>query len=184
VLRKFAIWFLVVVPAVVLAVILRYVPTVIVGDQDLDSSFILSLVGATLSYYGVLFSLYAALEVRNISKRYLFKLRSPDILRKLRRISKAVNAVASEPSGNLRSQSFFHELPVVVRASKRVSSSEVRRVAKEVDEALRYLTRQGLPYAPDNIMAGEITGYWDLFQKISELADEMSEQIENARATE
>lgn len=182
--RTFAIWFVVVVPPIVLAVILMYAPNVITGTQDLDSSFILSLVGASLSYYGVLFSLYAALEVRSISKRYLFKLRSPDILKKLRSISKAVNAVASEPSGNLRSQSFFHELPVVVRASKRMSSSEVKRVAKEVDEALHYLTTQGIPYSPNHITAGEIRGYWDLFQKISELADEMNEQIENARATE
>ncbi|HEX8584351.1 MAG TPA: hypothetical protein VF680_08070 [Allosphingosinicella sp.] len=183
-LRTFAIWLLVVVPAVIVAVILTYAPRVITGNQDLNSSFILSLVGAALSYYGVLFSLYAALEVRNISKRYLFKLRSPDILKKLRKISKAVNAIASEPSRNLHAQSFFHELPVVVRASKRLSSTEVKRVAREVDRALHLLIKQGIPNSPNNITAGEVRGYWDLFQKISELADEMNEQIENARATE
>jgi hypothetical protein len=184
VLRRFAIWCLVVIPAITVAALLMYAPKVITGGEDLDASFTLSLIGAALSYYGVLFSLYAALEVRNISNRYLFKLRSPDILKKLRRISKSVNAFASEPSGNLRSQSFFHELPVVLRASKRLSGSEVRRVVKEVDKALYYLTTRGVPHALANITAGELTGYWDLFQKISELADEINEQIENARATE
>jgi len=183
VILRYGIWCLFIIPTVISAIALVYVPKVIFGNEALTLSITLSLVGVALSYYGLLFSFYAALEVQHLSSKYLFKLRSPDILRSLNSISKSVSSLAGEPSDQLRSQSFFHEIPVAIRASKKMKSAEVRRVATEAETAFNYLMVQADIVRPIHTTAGQIDGYWKLFSKISELAQEMKEQLKNVSAS-
>lgn len=110
-------------PLVTVPVLMAYAPHLITGSGRVDIATFWSLVGVGLSYYGLIFSLYAAIEVFNLSNRYFFKIRSPDILKKLSTISKKVSSFSSEPSQDLHSQNFIFETLVITRAAKRIKKT-------------------------------------------------------------
>jgi hypothetical protein len=176
-------WTLTLGGTVLFATLMYFAPEVILGTKPLDPSMMLSLIGVMLSYYGLIFSLYAALQVQNISSRYLFKTRYPELLKKLRRISKLVKEFRDEPSSELYSQQFISEAPSALRSAKRFNNDNVRKVAKEA-ELLLVKLKVGMPAAcASNLPAGQIPNYWEFYSKISELVDEICEQIADLRAS-
>jgi hypothetical protein len=180
---KYAVWMLVVVPAVVFIALILAEPKLIVGNDGLGPSMILSLLGVVLSYYGLLFSLYAALGVKNISDAYFFKIRSPELLKKMKRISRAVSEFGSDPADDLYSQPFISEVAVALRAAKRINNKHVKKAASEAEFALGTLKGRLKGARTPGISAGEVLGYWEFYQKFAELTDEMSTQIEETRAS-
>lgn len=180
---RFIIFMLTIAPFLTAVVVISLDPQTLDQARSMNASLALSLIGAGLSYFGLLFSLYAALEVRNISQKYFFKLRSPEIHKRLLNITKRVSLFSNEPRDDLRSQTFISEIPVVLRAAKRVKNSEVKSVAKEAEKLFKKL-KETSEVSLQGDSAGQIQGYWDLFQKLSELADEVKTQIEDVRATQ
>jgi hypothetical protein len=179
---RFAIAAAAVLPIIIVPILVSYAPNFFIGSDDVSTVLIWSFIGIAMSHYGLLFSLFAAVEVYSLSNKYMFKLRSPDIAKQLRSISKKLSSFNSEPSVDISSQSFVHESFVALRAAKRMRNSEVKRIATEADTALTYLMQQaGLLGAP-GLSAGQVNGFWEFFQKISELADEVKAQMEDARA--
>lgn len=170
------------IPTVAVGVLLYFSPQVLTGDNAIDSSFALSLLGIALSYYGLIFSAYAALEVKKISDLYFFKIRSPDILRKLKEIAKAVSDFGGEPSEGLASQGFISVASVAFRSVKRTRNKDVTRVAEQAEAALRNLKASMKKACLPGQSAGEVPNYWEFHQKVAELVDEMNEQIKDTRA--
>lgn len=169
---RYGIWFLVIVPTFFAIILLKYAPEVVIGHAVIDASLELSLAGTALSYYGLLFSLYAALAVQDLSHRYFLKIRSPDIIRRLELVAKSINSFANEPASGLRSQMFLSQIPVVLRASKKIKSGDINRIAGEAEKALKYLAGQAEMPRRSDAIAGDVDGFWTLFRKMSELADE------------
>lgn len=181
---RFSILILAVLPALIVPLIVKFAPGVFTGGEELSMPSIWSFVGLGLSYYGLLFSLYAALEVANLSTTYHFKLRSPEISKRLATIARKVSAFAGEPSQDLRSQGFIYEALVALRAAKRIKNRELQRVAKEADKALAQLTQQAKLHRRPGETASQVPGFWDFFQKISELSDEFKSQLDDVRAVQ
>lgn len=167
----------------IIAILFVWYSTEIFADGSaFYNSFVWSATGVVLSYYSLLFSLFVALEVVYLSNKFFFKLRSPDIRKKLLSVSRNMSSFASEPAIDLRSQRFLAEGIVALRAAKRVKNKDVKRVATNAEKALIGLkTVSNLP-VQEVATAGELDGYWQLHQYMTELADEVSSQIEDVRA--
>jgi hypothetical protein len=179
--HRLLIWLVTIVPTVLLLSVLFLSPTIISGNDPFNSSLVLSLIGTVFSYYGLVFSLYAALQVQAISDIYFFKARSPDLQKKLRQIAKSVSEFGNEPSEDIRSQDFISEAPVAFRSAKRVKNKQVKKVAEQAETSLRQLRMSMKSGCGPDILAGQVSSYWDLYQNISELVDELSEQIKDAK---
>lgn len=171
-----------IVPAVAFSLILWISPHVLTGGKPFDASIILSLLGAALSYYGLIFSSYAALQVQAIADVYFFKVRSPDIQRKLQQIARSVGDFGVEPSDDLQSQKFMSEAPVAFRSAKRVRNRHVTIIAEEAEASLRDLKESMKQSCGPGKSAGQIPNYWEFHQKVAELVDELGEQRKDARA--
>lgn len=175
-------WSLAIIPTVAFSVLLWGSPKTVSGGKDFDASLVLSIVGVVISYYGFVFSSYAALQVQAISDAYFFKTRSPDLQKKLAQISKSISEFGTEPSNNLRSQKFISEASVAFRAAKRIKNKHVMKVAGQAEASLKTLRgSMKLSCGPDT-SAGQIPNYWEFHQKVAELVDELSEQLKDARA--
>lgn len=180
---KYVVWALVVIPTLVFCIIWYFVPHVIIGDETLNASLALSLIGVVLGYYSLIFSLYAALQVQVISDAYLFKIRSPELIKKLKKISKLVSDFGNEPSSDWHSQRFVSEVLVVLRSAKRVNNKHVKVVAAKAEKSLNTLKINMKSGSNAVIPAGQIPHFWDFYQQITELLDELNEQIEEVRAS-
>jgi len=174
--------FLAVVPTLVLAAILNFSPDLIIGNSTFDASLKLSLFGTLLSYYGVVFSLYAALQVQAISDVYFFKARSPGLQKKLSQISKTVGEFGNEPSVGLRSQTFISEASVAFRSAKRIKNKQVKSIAAQAEVTLARLKESMKSSCGVGVAAGQVPNFWEFHQKVAELVDELGEQIKDARA--
>lgn len=179
---KLLVCLLAIVPTIVYAVIYWIDPTILSGKLAFDRSIGLSWLGVSLSYYGLIFSSYAALQVQALSDTYFFKNRSPDLKKKLLHISKSVSDFSSEPSRDLRSQSFISEASVAFRSAKRIKNKHVKKVAEQGEKSLDKLKDSMISSSLPNKSAGEVANFWEFHQKITELIDELIEQVKDARA--
>lgn len=179
---KYVAWALVILPTMAFGIVIYTAPEMIIGKQAIDLSIFLSLLGVALGYFSLIFSAYAAVGVQGIADLYFFKIRSPEILKKLRKISREVSDFGSEPSTELNAQRFMPEALVAMRSAKRMSNKHVKRVAKEAEVSLKNLKAIMKVECTTEFSAGQITNYWDFYQKISELVDEIVTQIEEAKA--
>lgn len=177
---RYFVWVLVLVPTAVGASILYLSPESILEEPLLDKSQMLSIIGTALGYYSLLFSLYAALQVQVLSDKYFFRIRSPELHRKLQRISKCISEFGNEPADQLQSQKFISEAPVALRSARRVRNKHVAKVAIQAQAYLKKM-KSNMTSA-GNKSAGQVAYYWDFYQKISELVDELSEQLKDAKA--
>lgn len=179
---KYLVWCLVAIPTVLLIILLRISPQTFVATGILDSAFILSLTGTLFSYYGLIFSFYAALQVSLISNLYFFKTRSPQIQKKLWGISKSISDFGREPSEDLPSQRFISESAVAFRSAKRIKNKHVKLIAEQAEASLQILKNNMKTACGPGRTAGQIPNYWEFLQKVSELLDELKEQTKDARA--
>jgi hypothetical protein len=179
---KYIAWTMVVLPTIIFSVLLYFAPTIIFGEKLFDLSLTLNFLGIALGYYSFIFSFYAALQVQAISDLYFFKMRSPEILKKLKKITKEVSDFGNESWIGLNSQRFMSESIVALRSAKRVNNKHVKRVAKEAEISLQTLKASMMSTFAEDLSAGQIPNYWAFYQKMSELKDEMSTQIDEARA--
>ena len=136
---KYAAWILVGVPTGIFSVLMYFSPKTVLGSSALDISLSLSLIGVCLSYYGLIFSLYAALQVQAISSSFFFKSRSPEVLRTLKKISKEISEFGNEPSTQFGSQSFLSKTPVLLRSAKKLNNRQVKSVAKDAEKRFSLL---------------------------------------------
>lgn len=179
---KILVWSLVVIPTVIVMILCFISPHSLSGINAFDRSFILSLLGTSLSYYGLIFSSYAALQVQAISDVYFFKIRSPELHKKLEHLAKLVAAFGAEPSNDLRSQAFLSEAAVAFRLAKRFKNKHVKKVAKEAEESLQTFKTNMVVNCVPGKTAGQIPDYWEFYQKLAELVDELNEQLKDAEA--
>lgn len=152
------------------------------GKWNIHTSFAWSTLGMLLSYYGFVFSLFAVLEVRILSDRHYFKARSPELSKKLVEISRRINEFSTEPAFEIRSQPFVSEIPAILRSAGRIKNKEVRKIARVANKNFTKLmsgVRRG--YGP-TIKASQADAYWEVHQSLSELADEISNQIKDMKA--
>ncbi|WP_197275777.1 hypothetical protein [Blastomonas sp. AAP25] len=169
-------------PLVLCPLIYFIAPEIFTGGEPVSISMIWSFIGLSMSYYGLIFSLFAALEVERISRKYIFKILSPELSRSVTSIAKHISKFANEPPHEISAQTFMHEAPVALRAASRIQNIEVRRVAKEAQVELLKFKSQITKSSPNCTTSGQIPGYWEMYQKISELADELKTQIEELRS--
>ncbi len=179
---KSLVWSLAIIPTAILLLLLWISPNLVSGGNDFDASLTLSLIGVALSYYGLIFSSYAALQVQAISDGYFFKIRSPDLHKKLGQISKLLIDFGTEPSEDLRSQKFISEALVAFRSAKRVKNKHVKKVATQAEVSLNTLKERMKLSCRPGTSAGQIPEYWEFHEKVAELVDELNEQLKDARA--
>jgi|GEM_PF-4121774 len=179
---KYAASLLAIAPSAILAIIFFLYPSLILGEREIDLDLILGFAGVSLSYLSLVFAAYAALEVQFLADTYFFKMRTPAILRKLDKVTKAISEFSSEPLSEIPSQAFMSESPVVLRSAKRVKNKDVIRVAKEAERLLETLK---VNYRSVNMAqkpAGQLEQFWKFYQKMSELSDELRTQIKEKEA--
>ncbi|KYC34458.1 hypothetical protein WA1_51750 [Scytonema hofmannii PCC 7110] len=183
-IHRYIIWILALIPPVLGVLYLSLLYFDVLAGVRPSAESTVAYFGLFLSYYGFLFSLFAALEIKALSNKYYFRIRSPEINKKLLLIARKMNEFSREPISEIRSQPFISEIPVILRSAKRVKNKEVIKVAKNAERSFKKMTSGFNSNYLSTMNAGQADGYWDVHQIVSELADEIRTQIDDVRAAQ
>jgi hypothetical protein len=161
------------VPVALAALIFWLKPEVFWSERNFQPSAVWSIVGVFLSYFGVVFSAYALVEVRRLSNRYFAKQRLPELKTQIEKIRSRMDELSQEKVADIRSEGFVGETRVVMKQLQKARSpgfSEVVKRAKEeaaiVEDVLKNDRGNGG-------LVNDIKAFWDLHRTLSEISDEI-----------
>lgn len=132
-----------------------------------------TLIGVLLSYLGVLFSLYAVLEVQDLSKRYFTKQRLPQLEKSLTLVGKKLMAPGELTVDDLRSNSSVGEAAVLLRAISDLKLANFTMVLAKAEKSHSQIDEILSNGLRKDILAKNCDEYWNFARSMSELTDEV-----------
>jgi len=152
------------------------------GGTEMTKTDVWSVIGTLLSYFGVLFSGYAAYEVGALSKKYFAKTRFPEINSKLTAITTSMAKAASKRAVDLRPERFISQIPVSLGEIGRIPGHDMAklldRAAYERSKLIEWLNDPN----KKEIAANDATIYWDLFRTINQISEEITAYLKEQEA--
>lgn len=152
------------------------------GDESLIGREVWSFIGILMGYWGVLFSAYAAYEVRALSSKYFAKTRFPQVKSNFEGIAIAMGKVANKHAADLRPERFISKIPVALGEIERIPGHEmqslINRAKKERKELIDWLDK------PENQSrsANDSAMYWNLFRTINQISEEINAYLKEQEA--
>lgn len=148
-------------------------PELMLGNLPITASMVWGMLGAFASYLGFVFSLFAVVEVRNLSNRYFNKQRLPEIGKQLKKINQSMAEPADLKLVDIRAERHFNEMAVVLRQIRKTKIKELFPVIDraEYNRSQIEIIIQSLPQP--TTLASASQQYWKLFGALSELDDEI-----------
>lgn len=140
------------------------------GAQVQDSVW--QFLGAALSYVGVVFSAYAVVEVRRLTRRFVDRQLLPGLQKQIEEILKEMTAVSGGKLATLKSERLLGRISVILSQLSKAESSEVSDLAKKA-MAKKTTIDQRVAAAGDATTINDVSEYWSLFQYLSQLADQI-----------
>jgi hypothetical protein len=166
-----------------LAILVGYLrKDLLLGTQDFSVDMRWTLFGAVLSYYGVLFSAFAVLEVRELSTRYFNRQRLPEIKKQLDKIIKVMAEVGEKSFADLRTERFVGEIAVMIRQIQKTKVSGFTPVTKRAASCYAVVDRKLKEGLNNSKLANDSEEFWNLFRALTELSDEITEYNKEAQA--
>ncbi|WP_026481627.1 hypothetical protein [Ahrensia sp. 13_GOM-1096m] len=179
---KLAIFIIAVIPLVVIgAAGLR--PELVLGGANLTAAMVWSISGTLFSYLGFCFSVYAVLEVRNLSNRYFAKQRLPDIKKQLDKITHKMAQPNQLKILDIRAERFFSEMAVVMRQLGKIKVTEFTTVLKRAEEHHQAIEAMLISANSSNDLVNDSHSYWELFRALTELSDEIEAYNKGVQAS-
>jgi hypothetical protein len=174
-----------ILPPAILGVVGLLQPTLVLGQEDLNASLVWSLIGVLISYFGLVISSFALFEVTRLTNRYFARQRLPEIQKQLKKIADTMSGKADIALKEMRSERFIGETAVMLRQIKLVkfSNASISSVIKKAEASHTALGLEMKRPESGSIIANESNQFWDLFQSLSELADEIEEYKKGVQAT-
>ena len=157
-------------------------PAILFGSNEIDASFIWSIVGVLVSYAGLVISSSALFEVSRLTNRFFARQRLPEIQKQLEKITKAMLGSSNRELKEIRSERFVGETAVMIRQIKAVKIAGISPLIKRAEQSHANLELEMKRLDPAKSVANESNSYWDLFRCLTELADEIEEYKKGAQA--
>lgn len=133
-----------------------------------------TIAGTALSYFGVLFSAYAAYEVGTLSRKYFAKTRFPEIRSKLTSITTDMAKVANKRAVDLRAERFPSQIPVALGEIERIQGHKLSKKTDTTTTQYKlFIEWINHPLNRDRV-GNDSTVYWDLFRALNEISDEIT----------
>lgn len=158
-------------------------PEIIVGHDDLNASMIWTLIGTIFGYLGFAFSLFAVLEVKELSGRYFSKQRLPEMKRQLDKISTRMITVSNTTLVKIRTEKFVTEAAVVIRHIKKTKTPGFNDTVKKAEMEQKSFEGILKGHVLSNTIANDQKEYWNLFRALSELSDEIDAYNKGVKAS-
>lgn len=142
----------------------------------------LSITGTFFGYYGVVFSAYAALGVREISNRYFAKMRLPEIRKQIESLASRLSILAESTTDKAVSDRIFSEITVALESLKKIDGY---RRSKLIDQSLTH-TSKVLTWVQSNrstpLKVTLCDDLWPLYANLNTMNSQIMTAIEEERA--
>lgn len=138
--------------------------------------------GTLLSYFGLVFSSYAAFEVNRLSKRYFAKARLPAIQGEIAKITERMSAAAAKTGGELRSERFIPKISVFLRSIGRIKGHQMKTLIQTAQNNYSSLERWMNDPINTDRRANSENSYWNLFRSLHELSEEIDTFLKEQEA--
>lgn len=158
-------------------------PELVLGQEAITPSTIWSLIGVSLSFFGLIFSAFAVLEVRSLSNRYFAKQRLPELKKQLDKVTGKMADVASLPLNEIRTERFMGEAAVILRHIKRTKAPGFSSVLKHAESQHAQIKKILGNEESLQTLARDIPEFWSLFSSLNELSDEIDAYNKGAQAS-
>lgn len=152
------------------------------GGSNPTVADIWSMIGSLLGYWGVLFSGYAAYQVKEISEKYFARTRFPQIKENIDAITKDMGKVADKPASALRSERFIASISVSLGEVERVPGHKMNELIKRAKSEKKTLVEWINNETQRDVIANTEANYWTLFRTLQEISQEISAYIKEQGA--
>jgi hypothetical protein len=147
------------------------------GGSLLTTADVWSIAGTILGYYGVLFSGYAAYQVKELSEKYFARTRFPQIKKSFEDLTKQMANSGDKTATQLRSERFTASIPVKLGEVKRVPGHKLNALLKRAKSEHKLLIGWIKDIA--NADAKPEAIYWDLYRTLEEISQEIEAHIKD-----
>lgn len=145
--------------------------TIIPGASSPTVSDIWAIVGCLLGYWGVLFSGYAAYQVKQISEKYFARTRFPQIKANLDTITKDMGKAGDKPASALRGEKFIALIAVSLGEVERVPGHKMSDLIKRAKAEKKTLIDWINEDENKSVLANTEPKFWDLFRTMHEISE-------------
>ncbi|WP_147294024.1 hypothetical protein [Ciceribacter selenitireducens] len=132
-----------------------------------------------MGYYGVVFSGYAAYQVKELSDRYFARTRFPQIKRNLEDITKQMANSGDKTASQLRRERFIASIPVTLGEVKRVPGHNLNVLIKRAKIEHQTLITWINTDDKKEIYAKAESSYWNLYRTLEEVSQEIAAHIKD-----
>jgi len=152
------------------------------GGLTPSVSDVWSVAGTVMGYWGVLFSGYAAYQVKAISEKYFARTRFPQIKENIDAITKDMGKVADKRAADLRSERFIAAISVSLGEVERVPGHKMNQLIKRAKLEKKLLVDWINNETQRSVVANTEANYWTLFRTLQEISQEISAYIKEQGA--
>lgn len=142
----------------------------------------LSILGFVLTYLGFLFSLFAAVKVRELSELYFSRLMLPSITNQINEIVAYMSASASAPINQIDIDRKLHKIPAVLTSIEGTkghnAGAAITEVREKYNDLRRWMDRNRTFGRP----VSDSQEYWALLSKLSEVGEFILASMEQQKA--
>lgn len=134
----------------------------------------INVVGAASSIVGLFITLFVAWSVRQLRMRFAARIRTPDLLKRLRQLSRELSSeLRGWDGGDLPNETRvnLHQIEAIVRMGQRHLTSDARMAARRLARQI-----ETLPPTPD------ADGIWEVYYRLQALIETLSELQKEQRS--
>lgn len=164
-------------PVVILTAAWLYSWEIFPGEGALTTTDLWSIAGTILGYYGVLFSGYAAYQVKELSEKYFARSRLPQIKKSFEDLTKQMANGGDKTATQLRSERFIASIPVRLGEVKRVPGHKLNVLIEQAKREHKLL----IGWINDDVQSNATpeTIYWDLYRTLESISQEIAAHIKD-----
>ena len=152
------------------------------GEGHATVTDIWAVIGTILGYYGVVFSGYAAYQVKELSEKYFARTRFPQIKENLDAITKEMAKAGDKKASELRSERFIASISVSLGEVERVPGHRMKELIKRAKSEKKTLIDWINNETQKNTVANTEANYWNLFRSLQEISQEITAHIKEQGA--
>lgn len=171
-----------VVPAVFIAIAWVLNWSLTPGGPNPTVGDIWTMIGGLFGYWGVLFSGYAAYQVKVLSEKYFARTRFPQIKENIDAITERMGKAADKPASALRSERFIASISVTLGEVERVPGHKMNELIKRAKAERKAVVDWINDETQNSVNANSKKIYWTLFQTLQEISQEITAYIKEQGA--
>ncbi|MGG7517956.1 hypothetical protein ACQ3G6_08730 [Allorhizobium undicola] len=152
------------------------------GGSDPTVGDVWTMIGGLLGYWGVLFSGYAAYQVKALSEKYFARTRFPQIKENIDAITERMGKAADKPASALRSERFIASISVTLGEVERVPGHKMNELIKRAKAERKAVVDWINDETQNSVNANSKKIYWTLFQTLQEISQEITAHIKEQGA--